>query len=299
VAKAVVQGFFNFFNHSQMKKIIFYNLLLFVAFIWVGCEKGTNYPGGKISPYIPIYDLRNLYKGSDVNLNTDNMYGSDKVTGIVISDYRGNNMPAGLLVIQDHRRLSQYRGIAIALGADASKFVSGDSVTVTVAGGILTRANGTLQITNVPGSAVAKISSGKTVVATRVASSAILADPSTYESTMVAIVKGGFDPLPTPADKFAGDKTVNDGFDNITLHTEAAATFANNALPVSANFYGIVFNTAAADGKLMPQIRLPQAGNVQVLSSTVEITPIVISGFINDVSGTDGNYEYIQLLARY
>lgn len=280
-----------------MKKIIHYIFLLSVAFMWAGCEKEGNYPGGKISPYLPIYDLRDLYKGSDVTLSTNNMYGSDKLTGIVISDHRGSNMPAGLLVMQDHRRLAQYRGISIALGADAAKYVSGDSVTVTVAGGVLTRANGILQITNVPGSAVTKISSGNPVAAIRVPSSTILANPSVYESTMVAIVKGGFDPLPTPTDKFAGDKLVNDGFDNITLHTEASAAFANNALPVSANFYGIVFNTAGADGKLTPQIRLPQAGNVQVLSSTIEITPIVISGFINDVSGTDGNYEYIQLLA--
>ncbi|RYY26738.1 MAG: hypothetical protein EOP41_04420 [Sphingobacteriaceae bacterium] len=280
-----------------MKKIILYISLLSIAFVWAGCEKEMNYPGGNISPYIPLYDLRNLYKGSDVTLSTANMYGSDKVTGIVISDHRGGNMPAGLLVIQDHRRLTQYRGIAIALGDDAAKYISGDSVTVTVAGGVLTRANGMLQIKNVAATAVSKISGGNAVIATRVPSSTILASPEVYESTMVAIVKGGFDPLPTPADKFAGDKMLNDGFDNITLHTEAAATFASNVLPVSANFYGIVFNTAAADGKLIPQIRLPQAANVQFLSSTIEITPIVISGFINDPVGGDGNYEYIQLLA--
>ncbi len=280
-----------------MKKYLVYTLLLMVAFTWAGCKKEGNYPGGKISPFIPMYDLRNLYKGADVTLNVENMYGSDKITGIVVSDYSGANMPGGLLVIQDHRRLAALRGISIPIGTDAAKYVSGDSVSVNIAGGVLKRVDGILQITNVPASAVTKIASGKTILANRVPSSSILADPATYESTLVAIVKGGFDPLPTPTDKFAGDKTVNDGFENITLHTEASATFANNNLPVSANFYGIVFNTAAADGKLTPQIRLRKASDVQVLSSTIEITPIVISGFINDVSGTDGNYEYIQLLA--
>ncbi|MCJ8209925.1 DUF5689 domain-containing protein [Mucilaginibacter sp. RS28] len=280
-----------------MKKTIFYLFLLISVFIWAGCKKGNNYPGGKISPYIPIYDLRELYKGGDVQLTVEKMYGSDKITGIVVSDYSGQNLPSGLLMIQDKRRLSQLRGIAIPIGADAANYNSGDSVTVTIAGGVLTRDNGMLQIKNVSASSVTKISSNNPIAANRVPSSSILAKPSDYESTLVAIVKGGFDPIPAPTDTYAGDKALNDGFDNITLHTEANATFANKALPVSANFYGVVLNTQAADGKLIPQVRLRKADDVQVLSSTISVTPIVISGFINDVSGTDGNYEYIQLLA--
>ena len=279
-----------------MKKTLSYIFLLFFAFIWAGCKK-ENYPGGVISPYISLFDVRELHKGSDITLTTENMYGSDKITGVVVSDYTQGNMPPGLLILQDKRRLSQLRGITIPIGADAAKYVSGDSVIVTVAGGLLTRANGMLQITNVPASAVTKVSSSKVIPPNRVTSSAILANPSIYESTLVTIVKGGFDPLPTPTDKYAGDKILNDGFNNITLHTEPGATFANSGLPVSANFYGIVFNTAAADGTLTPQIRIRKTDDVQLLSSTVSITPIVISGFINDVSGGDGNYEYIQLLA--
>lgn len=278
-----------------MKKITFYTFLLSLAFVWAGCKK-TNYPGGRVSPFIPMYDLRHLYKGADVTLSVDNMFGSDQITGIVITDFSGKNMPAGLIAVQDHRRLLQYRGIAVNLGADAANYVSGDSVRIKVTGGTLTRANGILQITNIPTANVTKLGTG-VVTATRIPSSTILADPSEYESTLVAIVKGGFDPIPTPADKFGGEKLVNDGFDNLTLHTEADATFAGNVLPVSANFYGVLFNTLATDGKLIPTLRLRKPTDVQVLSSTIEVTPIVISGFINDVIGGDGNYEYIQLLA--
>jgi len=278
-----------------MKKITFYAFLLSLAFVWAGCKK-SNYPGGQVSPFMPMYDLRHIYKGADVTLNVENMLGSDQVTGIVISDFSGKNMPAGLLVLQDHRRLSQYRGIAINIGAEAANYVSGDSIKVKVAGGTLTRDNGILQIKNIPASNVTKLGTG-VVAATRIPSSTILADPSEYESTLVAIVKGGFDPIPTPADKFGGEKLVNDGFDNLTLHTETDAAFAANVLPVSANFYGVLFNKPATDGKLTPTLRLRKGTDVQVLSSTIEVTPIVISGFINDVIGGDGNYEYIQLLA--
>jgi hypothetical protein len=280
-----------------MKKILFYTILLFsTASILSGCTKANHYPGGVESPIMAITDVRNIYKGSDITLTTDNMFGAHQIVGMVVSDFSGGNMPAGLLVVQNNQR-SALRGISIPLGAAAANYASGDSVVINVAGGVLKRVNGTLQITGIPASAVTKISSGNTIVGQRVASSAILANPGTYESTLIAIVKGGFDPLPAPTDVFAGDKIINDGFGNITLHTEAAAAFSNTPLPVSANFYGIVFDSTATGGSLIPQVRMRTAADVQVLSSSLDITPIVISGFINDVIGTDGNYEYIQFLA--
>src|SRR3954469_16584256 len=90
-----------------MKRIFFYSFMLLL--IW-GCKK-DNYPGGQVSPYIAIYDIRNLYKGTDVTLTTDNMLGSEKIAAMVVSDHSGGNLPAGLLVVQDNRRL-QLRGIS-------------------------------------------------------------------------------------------------------------------------------------------------------------------------------------------
>jgi hypothetical protein len=285
-------------KYIQMKKILFYTLLLFtVTLMWAGCKEDGNYPGGKISPYIPLFDLRNLYKGTDLTLSEDNMFGSAKIAGIVVSDHTEGNMPAGLLIIQDKRRLQQLRGITIPIGADASKYISGDSVVVTVAGGVLKRVDGQLQITGIPASAVTKISSGNIIPPNRVPSSYILADPSKYESTLVAIVKGTFDPIPAPTDVFAGDKLVNDGFENITMHTETSAAFAKNSLPVSANFFGVIFNTATNDAALIPRLQIRKASDVQVLSSTIENTPVIITGFISDVEGGDGNYEYMQFMA--
>ncbi|MDF3076581.1 MAG: hypothetical protein K0S09_470 [Sphingobacteriaceae bacterium] len=283
-----------------MKKLLFYTLFFAAAAttMLAGCKKDGNYPGGTVSPYIPLYDLRNLYKGTDLTLSADNMFGSTKISGVVVSDFSGKNMPEGLLVLQDKKRLQQLRGISIPIGADAAKYIPGDSVSVDVVGGVLKRVNGLLQITGVPASSVTKVATGRVIPPNRVPSSAILADPSRYESTLVAIVKGGFDPLPTPADKFGGDKIVNDGFENITLHTEAGATFANTSLPVSANFYGIVFEQAGAKpGEFIPEVRMRTGNDVQILSSTVEIKPVLISGFISDVEGGDGNYEYMQFLA--
>lgn len=280
-----------------MKKILFYAIVLLSApVLFSGCQKGNNYPGGVISPIIAVSDLRFIYKGTDVTLTTQNMDGGQKIVGTVISDFSGGNMVPNLLIVQNLRR-NKLRGIAIDLGADASTYAPGDSVIINVEGGVLTRKKGILQITGLTKSNVTKVSSGNTLTGTRAPNSSILATPDSYESTLVAIVKGGFDPLPAPTDKFSGEYALNDGFGNVTLHTESTAAFATTALPVSANFTCVVSATTAADGTSVPQLRMRTGADVKVLSSTIEVAPIVIAGFVNDPNGTDANYEYVQLLA--
>ncbi|TDH28664.1 hypothetical protein EXU57_00880 [Segetibacter sp. 3557_3] len=279
-----------------MKFLLRYSsFLLVLAFFW-GCEK-YNYPGGRVSPYISIFDVKELYKGEDVSLRPENMYGSTQITAMVVSDHSGGNMPAGLLIVQEARRLNELRGIAIDIGADAAKYVPGDSVTITVAGGVLTRVNGMQQIKGVPASAVTKVASGVAIPANRVPSNLILANPEKYENTLVVIVKGGFNPLPSPTDVLSGDKTLNDGFGNLTLHTEPTASFANSKLSFNSNYYGIVFNTMMPDKTLKPELRVRNLNDIVVLSSTVEVQSVLITGFMPDVEGGDGNYEYIQLMA--
>jgi hypothetical protein len=284
----------------KMKKLQLYSLLvLCLAALW-GCKKKEfpgEYPGAVLSPYISIFDIKDLYRGTDVTLTKDNMLGCTRITATVVSDHSGGNIPAGLLVVQESRRLSQLRGISIALGAAAATYVPGDSVTITVAGGVLKKVDGILQITGVPASAVTKVSSGNTIPPNRVPSSQILADPEKFESTLSVIVKGGFNPLPLPTDVLSGDKILNDGFGDLTLHTEATATFANTPLAFNANYYGIVFNTINASKQTIPQFRLRTGNDVVVLSSSIELQPVIITGFMADLEGGDGNYEYVQLMA--
>jgi hypothetical protein len=279
-----------------MKKLIFYSCFLLSFLLMWGCKKTGNYPGGTVSPYISIYDVRDSYKGKDVTLTSETLFGSSKITGVVVSDHSGNNLPSGLLVIQDRRRLSELRGISIAIGADAAKYVPGDSLIVNIEGGVLKRVDGILQITGVTSSSITKVSSGNAIAVNQVQSNLIAANPDKYESTLIVIVKGGFNPLPGPTDVLQGDKILNDGFAEIVLHTEASATFAKTPAPFLANFYGIVFNTLAAD-KLVPQLRMRTAKDLVVLSSTVNVMPVIITGFISDVAGGDGNFEYIQFMA--
>jgi len=279
------------------KSLINFSFLLLSLTLLLGCEKDGNYPGSVVSPYIAIFDVKALYKGSDVTLNPQVMFGSAKITGVVVSDHSGGNLPEGLLVLQDRRRLNQLRGISVNVGSAAANYVPGDSVIIDVNGGVLTRENGIMQIKGVPASAVTKVTSGLDIPVNRVTSSQILANPENYESTLVAIVKGGFNPLPAPTDLLGGTKMLNDGFGNIRLQTNTGSAVGNLPAPFLANFYGIVFNQMNADKQLVPEVRLRTTDDVVVLSSTITVTPIVISGFISDVAGGDGNYEYVQMMA--
>jgi len=282
-----------------MKKLI-QNItgLLFALILLAGCDKNGNFPGAKVSPYIAIYDLRSFYKGSDFALTEQSMLGSTGITGVVISDHSGKNLTPGLLMVQDRLRLNELRGLTINIGADAEKYVPGDSVTVNLVGGLMKRVDGLLQVTGLSGNVVNKVASGKTITVNRVPSSFILADPDKYESTELVIVKGGFDPIPAPTDTYSGDRLINDGFGNFTLHTEAAATFANTALPGMANFFGVVQYSKDNTGKFVPHLRIRRPNDITILSSTVTRAAIVISGYLAMPEGTPNtNGEYIQLLA--
>jgi len=151
-----------------MKQLLFPSFLVCIIATLLGCDKTVNYPGGQVSPYISIYDVRDVYKGADMTLSKEVLYGSSKITGVVISDHSAGNLPAGLLVLQDRRRLNELRGIALSIGTEATKYLPGDSIVVDIAGGILKRVDGILQITGLNVSSINKISSGNTIPANRV-----------------------------------------------------------------------------------------------------------------------------------
>ncbi|HKO79720.1 MAG TPA: hypothetical protein VJU78_04955, partial [Chitinophagaceae bacterium] len=103
-----------------MKKIsIIASVLAAVVFL-AGCKKDDNYPGHVLSSYIGIMDIRDLYKGKDITLTRENMFGGKKIAGLVVSDHSGHNLPEGLLIVQDRYRLGFIRGISIALDAAAT-----------------------------------------------------------------------------------------------------------------------------------------------------------------------------------
>ncbi|UYQ94487.1 DUF5689 domain-containing protein [Chitinophaga horti] len=280
-----------------MNRFFKYSCILVVAAVGLfACEQEKTYPGGVLSDYIAMLDLRQIYKDKDVVLTRENMAGATQIAGVVVSDHRGGNLPAGLLMVQDFRRLNMIRGISIQLGNAAGDYVPGDSIEVSVVGKKLTKVDGILQLEGVQVSDIKKIASNKPIPVNRVNSNLYLKFPDRYESVLSVIVKGSFNPLSKPGDQFGGDWIVTDAFENIKLHTEANAEFADSTLPMMANYYGIFLNMVK-DGKPDPQFRMRRSSDFVRQMAATEAQPILITGFVSDVSGGDGNYEYIQLMA--
>ena len=63
-------------------------------------KEDLNTSEGKVGEMITLLDVRQAYKGSDVTLNTASLNGGTTISGIVISDKDGKNLPANSLVLQ-------------------------------------------------------------------------------------------------------------------------------------------------------------------------------------------------------
>ena len=62
-----------------MKKLSIYLACLLTISLFWSCKKDDTYPGATLSPYIALFDLRDIYKGQDVTLTKDNMFGATKL----------------------------------------------------------------------------------------------------------------------------------------------------------------------------------------------------------------------------
>lgn len=276
-----------------MKTYLFSLLILLVSILGLSCEK-HDFAKGTLSPIININDVKDLYKGSEVALSSsENLGGASQIVGVVISDAAQANIPGNLLVIQGQRR-GLTSGIVLNITSGTSKYILGDSVVVDIEGARLTKENNVLQIQGVTDANISVKSSGDTLAPVSVKSSDLIANPSKYEGVLVTLSKATFDPSYPENTIYDGDKIINDGFGNITLHTESAASYAQDEIPYMANLTGIVLSGADGNVELWPRGQM----DITVLNSTPsKISPIIITGFLADPTSTDANYEYIQLLA--
>lgn len=283
-----------------MKNKLKYFLLLAVVIItYASCKKENDYRYKfSESGFISNFDLRRYYKGSDLSLNADAIGGATSIRGVVVSDFRSGNSVAGLIALQNSRingTADSLRGISFNIGAAASNYVPGDSLHIKLDGGVLKRIDGVLQITGLTNSAITKVASGRIIKLQAANTSAILANPDRYESTLVAINNAVYDPEPAGDVIYSGDKILNDGFGLATLRTSANATFANTAVQPSGNFTGVVYVTGTGTSKKI-EYRMRTAEDFFYVPMP-KLSPAIISGFLVDPNGTDGNYEYVQFLA--
>ncbi|WP_083257015.1 DUF5689 domain-containing protein [Arcticibacter eurypsychrophilus] len=285
-----------------MKTRFLYILFSITTFIWSACEK-HNYAEGILSPFISLEDVRNIYKGTDITLNEQNLIGARQVVGVVTSDVDSGNVPAGIVILQNNNR-QRIRGISLNLGASASSYHPGDSLVISIRGAVLKKVDGSMQLTEIADTAITKISTKNPFTIRNVSSYTINLNPREYEGTMVSIKSASVSPSPLPGEPYAGDRYLVNGNDSVAMHTESSAHFAQSFLPGGATVAGILFvNQDAADNtkaSVWPRylsditdIREAIDPNAPVLGKNA----VVITGYTTDVLGADGNYEYFQFKA--
>lgn len=281
----------------MMNKTLKYILLLTgLIGVFIGCKRDSDYILSTPSPYISNFDLKKLYKNVDLPLNAGLLGGATLIKGIVISDFRGGNSAAGLLILQNSRTgIDSLRGMAFNIGENAAKYIPGDSVLVNIDAAVLKRVAGVLQITGLKEGSVYKVSSGGTPRKQIVTIAQVLADPYRYENTLITIGSCLVVPEPEAGATFAGDQGITDGTGGATVHTEATAAFAATALSQSGNFTGIPFMLDAGTIKNF-NLWMRSMGDFR-FSVLPKRSDAIISGYLGDPNGTDGNYEYIQFLA--
>src|ERR1043165_6412435 len=93
-----------------MKNSLYLLLIISIAATVNSCTKTYKYyPGGEPNAIVSILDVRPLYKGEDVTLTRDQLYGGSKLAAVAVSDHTERNLPDGLLVVQDSRRIATLR----------------------------------------------------------------------------------------------------------------------------------------------------------------------------------------------
>lgn len=281
-----------------MKKIFY--LLLSVVAVFTACEK-HDYASGVLSPVTSLEDVRNLYKGTDVAITPEMLNSAHQVVGVVISDFSAGNSPEGVLVIQNNRN-KRIRGIAIPLGGSAASYLPGDSLKVNLDGSVLKKINGSLQLTGITDASIEKISSGNAVAVQAVSTLELNTKQDLYENTLVAIKAASFVPVATIGETYAGNKALLSGTNSVILHTEANAGYAAELLPLTVDAVGIVYINQSSEEPAQVQLWPRGFADLKDVSDPI-IDPIaskdmiIITGFANDVKGSDGNYEYVQLIA--
>ena len=234
-----------------MKRLLYTFLMISTTAIINSCNKDGygNYPGAEPNSIVSILDVRPLYKGTDVILSKENVYGASKLSAIVVSDHTEGNLPAGLLVVQDNRRLNTLRGISIELGSAAADYHPGDSVMIDISTGVLTRKNGVLTITGLTKSNITALGKG-TVSMNAITVAQLNEGLDNYESTLCLFNKSSFNPAPKPGEVISGSKEINDGFGNLELFTDPSVSYANKEPYGLAAYVGIPFGTATGAAQL-------------------------------------------------
>lgn len=288
-------------RNLNIKTLVLQLFSLFVV-LWTtqSCETKDKEYLGELSPYIALEDVRALHKGKEIKLDKSALSGASTIYGVVISDHSEGNMPEGTIILQQWKR-NRLRGMALYVGKEASNYLPGDSIVVNIENTTLKR-NGYLVIEGLNTSNITKVSNVNTLKIINATASAIKSTPQNYEGTLVRVLGGQMYPKPEADEVFVGNKLMINGADTLNIVTQKTASFAQSSVPRNITVSGIMLGSsldASSNYSIYPRYKtdILDVSDPEV-PEYIGSSPVIITGFLPDASGSDGNYEYIQLKAN-
>lgn len=283
-------------------KTLILQLLGLILVLWTtqSCETKDKEYLGELSPYIALEDVRALHKGKDIQLDKGTLSGASTIYGVVISDHREGNMPEGTIILQQWKR-NRLRGMALYVGNDATNYLPGDSIVVNIENTTLKK-NGYLVIDGLNANSITKVARVNTLKLINATASAIKSTPQNFEGTLVRVLGGQMYPKPAADEVFAGNKLMINGADTLNIVTQKSASFAQNTVPRNITVTGIMLGSpsdASTSNSIYPRYKtdILDVSDPEV-PEYIGASPVIITGFLPDASGSDGNYEYVQLKAN-
>ena len=162
---------------------------------------------------IPITTLRAAFGGT--------IPTNSKINAYVISDRTTANLVGQNMVVMDASG-----GITVRFTSTHS-FNEGDQVEIPLDGGTLSEFNGLMQLEGIPSGSVTVVSTGNAVPPTTVTVADLLANPETYESSLIKVLNAGLSGSST----YSGTLDLTDGTGTIDLFSRFTCTFASNPVP--------------------------------------------------------------------
>lgn len=237
---------------NTISKILLFSLLIsvlplgFSSCIEEKISEGTHL--ATLNPVCLIYEVREAYIDSDIDLGPKTLNDTYMTTGVVISDNTDGNIPKNYLIIQSTDPISTatttIRGIGLLFefnNVEDNIFNPGDSLVIDLRGTKLRNINGDLHVTGLTLDKVRRQKTGIKIEPKTITTTQLYTFYERYANMLIQL-DCEFSPLPEDGDILSGEKSFYVGKDSlIYLQTDPKASFANNPIQASAQFTGIAF----------------------------------------------------------
>lgn len=227
-----------------MKKTTYLFGMILLLLSTAGCLKENANPSEGIpASMAALTTVKDLYRGSEIELTPEKLSGAQFTAGVVVSDNGSKNLPEGYVIVQNSWR-GWVRGIALVLDPTvAQKFNVGDSVVIDIRGARLKEDAGTLTMQNLQDNQIKLISPNNPVIVQSVSLDNLSKNFKIFESTVISAT-ADLSTYPAVGETIAGEKSINDGSqiaDPVVVYTEPSAVFSSDKIAPSATFRGIAF----------------------------------------------------------